>query len=452
MLTRRELLAAGAAAQARPAPPAARPNIVLILADDLGWSDVSCQGGPIATPNIDRVAREGVRFEQFYAAPLCTPSRAALMTGRSPMHYGLAYSVVRPWSAYGLPPDEHVMAETFRAAGYQTAITGKWHLGHAHRRLLPNARGFDHFYGHVNAEIDYFKHTHVFTGGLDWQRNGVGVREEGYSTDLIGREAARVIRERDPRRPLFLYTAFNAPHTPLQAPAELIEKYRHIPNERRRVYYAMVDALDRAVGGILDAIEQQKMARDTIVMFLSDNGSAGNNNAPLRAGKMSAFEGGVRVPALLRWPGRIKAGAASRLVASILDVFPTLAAAVGLAPGASKPLDGVNLWPQITSGSTTERGSLFFASKQNEALNYNYGVRKGDWKLVIAPGAEPALFNLAEDPGEKKDLAAQKPDFARALLKELEEWKALHPRCDIDSSIHPHPGWIPPEDYAAAVL
>ncbi|MBI4876955.1 MAG: sulfatase-like hydrolase/transferase [Acidobacteria bacterium] len=172
-MNRREFLAAGAAGSSA----LARPHVVLILADDLGWRDVGYQGSEMQTPHIDGLAAQGVRFTNLYAYPLCTPTRAGLMTGRSPARYGLIYSVVRPWSPYGLPLDEHAMPETFQALGYQTAMAGKWHLGHAHRRMLPNARGFDHFYGFLYADIDYYQHTHL--SGLDWQRNGTGVREQG---------------------------------------------------------------------------------------------------------------------------------------------------------------------------------------------------------------------------------------------------------------------------------
>jgi arylsulfatase A-like enzyme len=352
--TRRDFVSAAMAgiglsrgAQAAPQSVPGRPNIVILLADDLGWKDVSYHGGPVQTPNIDRVATQGVRLTQAYGCPLCTPSRSSLMTGRSPMRYGLVYSVIRPWSPYGLPLDEHLMPQTFREMGYQTAIVGKWHLGHASRRLLPNARGFDHFYGYVNAEIDYFKHTHQLYGGIDWQRNGISVREEGYSTDLLGAEAVRLIEERRREKPLFLYVAFNAPHAPVQAPDDLIAKYAHIADPRRRVYWAAVDSMDRAIGRILDALEREKVGQDTIVLFYSDNGGSGRNNQPLRDGKMSAYEGGIRVPAAIRWPGKLKAGSENNQVFSVLDVFRRWWRPPAANRGASSRLTG------RTSGSNS---------------------------------------------------------------------------------------------------
>jgi arylsulfatase B len=440
----------GTAAGALLAAPAARPNVVLFLADDLGWNDVGFHGSPIRTPHIDRIAAQGVRFTQLYAFPLCSPTRAALMTGRSPMRYGLVYSVIRPWSPYGLPADEPTMAETFRAMGYRTAMVGKWHLGHAHRRMLPNARGFDHFYGFVNADIDYYQHTHV--GGLDWQRNGRSVREEGYSTDLLGAEAVRLIERRDRGKPLFLYCAFNAVHTPLQAPEDLVRKYEHIAQPNRRKYAAMTESMDNAIGRVLAAIDAQGMARDTLVLFLSDNGGppgAGGSNTPLRGGKMTTYEGGIRVAGALRFPGKVQAAGEVRQLMHVMDILPTLAAAAGGAPPFPKELDGKNMWPQIRGAPPVEREPFFFASKRNETADYNFAVRSGDWKLV-REGAAQSLFNLAQDPYEKTDVAAANRAVEARLVAELERWRQLHPKCEIQSSMTPHPGWVAPQDYAAA--
>jgi len=436
---------------------ASRPNVLVVLADDLGWRDTGFQGGDIPTPNIDRIAHEGVRFTRFYCTPLCTPTRASLMTGRSPMRYGLVYSVVRPWSHYGLPADEHVMAQTFQAAGYQTAIIGKWHLGHAHKSHLPNRRGFDHFYGHLNAEIDYYTHTEY--GGLDWQRNGAGVREEGYTTDLLANEAVRWLGNRDRGRPFFLYLAFNAVHAPLQAPAQLVEKYAGIPNKSRRLYAAMLDSMDSAIGKVLSLLDRDQISRDTLVLFLSDNGGApgsGAVNLPLRAGKLTVYEGGIRVAAAMRWPGHIPVRGEVGQVMAALDVFPTLAAASGLTPGNSKPLDGRNMWAAISKGDRFERENLFFAAKRNETDERYFAVRSGPWKLVQQLSADgprvDQLFQLDEDPYEKEDLAARNRDLVMKLGAELDAWRTLHPKCDIQSSMAPHPGWAPPADYAQVAV
>jgi arylsulfatase A-like enzyme len=325
-----------------------KPNVLIFLADDLGWHDVGYHGSEIRTPNIDRLASQGMRFERAYSFPVCSPTRSGLMTGRSPMRLGVAYTVIRPWCDYGVPVRERFMPQAFHDAGYQTAITGKWHLGHAYRKFLPRARGFDHAYGHLNGAIDYF--THEREGGLDWNRNGKSVREEGYSTFLLGAEAMRFIRQRDRNRPFFLYVPFNSPHAPLQAPPDYINKYSSIANNQRRSYAGMTDAMDETIGKVLGTLDEEGLANDTLVLFFSDNGGpvgSGATNTPLRAGKGTTFEGGTRVPAVMRWPGHLKSGVVSNRVMSMMDYFPTLAGAAGIATGATLPLDGKNLWPAI---------------------------------------------------------------------------------------------------------
>ncbi len=457
-LSRRQFVASGLAGAGGVtlAAPAGQPNVVIFLADDLGWGNVGYHGSEGQTPHIDRLAREGVRFEQFYSYPVCSPTRAGLLTGRSPMRYGIVYSVVRPWANYGLPLDEHILPQTFKAAGYQTAITGKWHLGHAHVKQLPHLRGFDHFYGHVNGAIDYY--THEREGGIDWQRNGESVREEGYSTDLLAAEANRFIEGRDRNRPLFLYVPFNAPHGPLQAPpGGLIKKYSKISNERRRTYLAMVEAMDAALGRVLATLEKQGMAENTLVLFLSDNGGPlgqGASNLALRAGKGTTFEGGIRVPALMHWPAGLKGGRNLNQVMTVLDVLPTLAAAAGLRPGNVKPLDGRNMWPAITTGQISPREDLFFAVGPDETLHL--GVRRGEWKLVreiskSERNEKNYLFNIADDPNESADLSAKRPDLVKELVAAVQKWQALHPQ-NPECSSFPHPGWVAPKDWREAAV
>ena len=456
-ISRRSFLAAPAvlpqAAAAAPAGP--RPNVVIFLADDLGWNDVGYQGSEITTPHIDRLAGEGVRFNQFYSYPVCSPTRSGLLTGRSPMRYGMIYTVLRPWAPYGLPVDENIMPQTFKALGYQTAMVGKWHLGHARAAHLPHSRGFDHFYGHVNGAIDYLSHDR--DGAIDWQRNGKTVREPGYSTDLLAAEAVRLIRERDRARPLFLYAAFNAPHTPLMAPKELIAKYAKIADERRRTYAAMVDSLDGAIGKVVAALEEAGISDNTLVLFLSDNGgnlSAGGRNLPYRAGKGTVFEGGIRVPALMRWRGHLPAGHTFDTPATVLDILPTLAAAAGGKPFSTKPLDGKDLWPVIGSGGGP-REDLYFAIETER--DRQWAVRRGQWKFVerIARAdlkSTRYLFDLEADPLEKSDLSAANRPLVQELAAGIAAWRSLHPPCDLLSSMTPHPGWIPPRDWAEAAL
>jgi arylsulfatase A-like enzyme len=433
-----------------------RPNVVLFLADDLGFRDVGYQGSRIETPNIDRLSKAGLRMNRFHAFPLCSPTRAALLTGRNPVRYALVYSVVRPWSHYGLSPEEKTIADVFHAAGYQTAITGKWHLGHTHARLLPNARGFDHFYGHLNGAIDYFEHTRG--DAPDWQRNGETVKEKGYSTDLVAAEASRWIQKRDRSKPFFLYVPWNAPHGPLQAPDDLIQKYASIREPKRRTYAAMVTAMDRGIGSVVQTLEQEKILDDTIVVFLSDNGGprgAGADNGDLRAGKANVFEGGVRVPALIHWPKALKPGA-SEQVATVLDLLPTLAAAAGVPVSGTKPLDGMNLWPLLEAGKTEPRQELFFAV-QAETGPKQHALRSGDWKYIRIDASDKGpeqefLFNVVEDPTEKNDRSKEQPEKVKDLKQRMAKWIALHPPSEIIVSQHPHPGWVPPSDWSKAYV
>lgn len=452
MWTRRQF-AASLTALAAPA----HPNIVVILADDLGWGDVGFHAGRTATPHLDRLVRDGAELTQFYAQPLGTPTRAALLTGRMPIRFGLQYSTIRPWSPYGLPLDEHLLPETLRALGYQTACIGKWHLGHAHRRLLPNARGFDHFYGHVNSDVHYFTHKHL--GGLDWQRNGVTVDEDGYTTQLLATEAAAWLNRRDKTRPFFLYLPFNAVHAPLSAPDEILFRHRQLPHEKLRVLAGAIDALDSAVGSVLDTLEAQQLGGNTLVMFASDNGGApvqGSVNRPLRGGKGTVYEGGIRVPAAVRFPGFIPAGARIAQLTTAWDVFPTLLGALGAPSHGKKPFDGANLWSQWAGAPAIPREPLFFAAKSNESNDFRYAARDGEWKFVriLEPGRATAaeyLYHLPTDPEETRDVRDAHPSRAARLGEALDHWVALHPDGDIPSSTRPHPGWVPPKDYAAAV-
>ncbi|MBI4873153.1 MAG: sulfatase-like hydrolase/transferase [Acidobacteria bacterium] len=448
---RRQFLqtATGAAALARSQAALSRPNVLIFLADDLGWHDVGYHGSEIRTPNIDRLAAQGTRFERAYSFPVCSPTRSGLMTGRSPMRLGVAYTVIRPWSDYGVPVRERFMPQAFQAAGYQTAITGKWHLGHAYKKFLPRARGFDHAYGHVNGAIDYF--THEREGGLDWSRNGKSVREEGYSTFLLGAEASRFIKQRDRNRPFFLYLPFNAPHAPLQAPPEYIDKYANIRDEKRRRYAAMTDAMDATVGKVLATLDEEGVAGNTLVLFFSDNGGptgSGATNTPLRAGKATTFEGGTRVPAILRWPGHLKAGGVSQQVMSMMDHFPTLAAAAGVTPGNTLPFDGKNLWPAITSGKAEPRDDIFFAIGTGGMTRL--AVHRREWKLVreIPRSGAPKdlLFRIDEDPTESNDLSAKNPKLVADLTRAIEEWRATHPADGVtESNSVQRPGWKAPE-------
>ena len=286
-----------------------KPNIVFIVADDLGSFDVSWRGGKIPTPNLDKLALAGARLEAHYVLPVCSPTRAALMTGRYPMRHGLQEGVVRPWARYGLPLDERTLPQALREAGYETAITGKWHLGHFERDYLPTRRGFDHQYGHYMGAIDYFKHDR--DGGFDWHRDDKVCREEGYSTDLIAAEAAHLVEKRDIQKPLFLYVPFNAVHSPLQVAERHQALFPELKPNRRK-YACMLTAMDEGVGKIVAAVEKAGIRDNTLFVFTSDNGGPNpgplTDNGPYRAGKGTLYEGGVRVAAFATWTGRIPGG------------------------------------------------------------------------------------------------------------------------------------------------
>lgn len=451
-MNRRTFIASSLAAACPAAAAPSRPNVLIFLADDLGWHDVGYHGSEIRTPNIDRLAAAGVRFERAYSFPLCSPTRSGLMTGMSPLRVGVGYTVIRPWSSYGVPLQYRFMPQAFHDAGYQTAITGKWHLGHAYKKFLPRARGFDHAYGHLNGAIDYF--THEREGGLDWNRNGKSVREEGYSTFLLGAEAMRFIKQRDRNRPFFLYVPFNSPHAPLQAPQSYIDKYANLANPKRRNYAGMTDAMDTTIGKILATLDEERIAENTLVLFFSDNGGpvgAGATNTPLRGGKVTTWEGGIRVPAAMRWPGRLKAGSVSRQMMAVWDYFPTLAAAAGVPTGTTQPLDGKNLWPLIAGGKTQPREDFFFSVENGSGLQF--AVHHGPWKLVReVPRTGVALnhlFRIEEDPTETNDLAAKEPKLAAELVQRIEQWRTIHPRDGVREGPRPR-NWEAPKLWAEA--
>jgi arylsulfatase A-like enzyme len=421
-----------------------------MLADDLGAKDVGFQGSEIRTPNLDRLASGGVRFTQLYSYPLCSPTRAGLMTGRHPIRCGLAYSVVRPWATYGLPVGETTIANVFKEAGYQTAITGKWHLGHYNRRQAPTGRGFDHFYGHVNGAIDYF--THERDGGIDWQRNGQSIHEEGYTTDLLAAEANRWIDARDPSKPFFLYMPWNAPHSPLQAPERWLREYTSIPNQRRRTYAAMVSAMDAAAGTVIDNLRKKKLLENTILVFLSDNGGPrgqGADNGPLRQGKGTVYEGGIRVPGFLHWPGVVKPGTSAQVMTPA-DWLPTLAGAAGIPARTANPLDGANLWPNLAGGKAEPRRDLFFCV-QGEQGPKQYALRDGNIKFVSI-GSEEAMYDVVSDPNETTDILPRMLEAGAGMRKRVAAWAALHPRAEVFAQGGPHPGFVPPKDWAKVAV
>lgn len=412
----------------------AKPNILVLLADDLGFADVGFNNGKIiATPNLDRLAATGINLTDFRAAPMCSPTRAGLLTGRWPLRFGMMRAVVPPWRSYGLPKGENTLPELLAPAGYKDrGIVGKWHLGHARRDHLPLAHGFTHFYGHYNGAIDYF--THEREGEVDWHRNETTVREEGYSTDLIGAEAARFIQDAATEEPWFLYVPFNAPHTPLQAKSGDKAKYSHLPR-RHRAYAAMVDSMDQAIGRILAAVEARPDADNTLILFFSDNGgvlNVGSSNDPYRGAKLTVYEGGTRACAAIRWPdGGLTGGERFNGRIGYIDILPTLLSVAGAE--APKNLDGINALPAIRGETELPERPWFSYMHQNETAHAS--VHLGDWKLVargdfFAENPEKAarfeLYDLASDPVEANDLTADNPERVAelsALLREFGSWQ-----------------------------
>lgn len=442
---------------------AARPNVVVILADDLGWADVGYHGGPIDTPSIDRLAREGVQLDRFYSAPICSPTRAALMTGRDPLRLGIAYDQIHPWYNVGLATHELTIADVFRTDDYQTALVGKWHLGHTYAHQVPNAQGFDHFWGHLHTNTDYY--THEREKGHDLQLNGRSIHEpEQYLTDLEGREATKFIRERDPRKPFFLYVPFTAPHSPMQAPKETIDKYEELPNESfRRVYAAMVDEMDQAIGEILTALDEEGIAEDTIVVFFSDNGGSnifGGVNTPLRGQKGQTFEGGIRVPALIRWPDQLESGGMMTQMTTVMDLMPTLASAAGVRIPTTADLDGQNMWPAIHRNRPVPRTKpVGFVSEIPLPGLIHTAIFDGRWKLVqviqelqTETRVQNFLYDISRDPLEETDLSGRHSAVLKRMQRLMHDWRRQHPMAGTRGSLVAHPGWVAPKSWAEAVL
>jgi arylsulfatase A-like enzyme len=395
------------ASHAATEPASLRPNIVLIMADDLGWGQVGYHGGNYETPNIDRLARSGIRLERQYTAPRCTPTRAALLTGRYPFRYGLQQGVINPGDTHGLPKSETTLAEALADIGYRTAIIGKWHLGE-YPDYWPTRRGFDFQYGPRAGMVDYF--THKRDGKLAWFRQDLPQKDIGYATDLFAREAVRFIQAQSSFRPFFLFVPFTAPHTPLQAPVGLIENHR-AAGHPRPVMAAMIESLDNGVGSIIDAISERHLQESTVVLFLSDNGGlAPAANAPWRGKKGRLWEGGVRVPAAVTQPGVLPAGSVFEPPVHLVDWFPTFLNLAGGAPVQDPEIDGIDIWNNLLSREPIpERDIVLRVSKLGGAL-----VR-GDWKLMVE-GSKARLYNLAEDPQETADLAGRMPGLAATLL------------------------------------
>jgi len=408
------------ATQGRPIDTAqGRPNIVYFLADDLGYADVGFMGGKeIKTPNLDKLAKSGAILESYYVQPVCSPTRASLMTGRYVAHTGV-YQVVRPHAKWGLGLDERLLPQALKEAGYETAITGKWHLGEFEPAYLPTRRGFDHQYGHWFGAIDYF--THKRDGIDDWHRDDKPCDDKGYSTTLIARDACEWIRSRKGDRPIFLYVPFNAPHSKAQAPEEYVKPYGK-PGDGPATFAGTVAAMDEAIGKVVAALEEKGMLANTLIIFSSDNGgyvpTKGTSNGPLRNGKGTIYEGGIRVCALASWPGKIPSGKTIKEPIHIVDWYPTLIKLAGGLLEQKLPIDGRDIWPVLTEGAKSPHDAILL-----HGIVFGVAaVRMGDLKLIRNAKDKPEeLYNLAEDVGEKNDLAVSNPDKAKELRAKLDK-------------------------------
>ena len=415
-------LTGSAAAHGRSQTPAAdRPNVVVILADDLGWGDISLHGGTTPTPNIDGLFRESTELTNFVVTPLCSPTRAALLTGRHPARVGIAPFVVNPKTPATMRPEEVTLAEAFRTAGYATAGYGKWHLGFVYPT---RSEGFDEFIGCMAGGVDYFKHTRPkIPDEIDWWRNNEPLDEEGYATDLIRDRAVRYVRSSGDR-PFLLYVPFTAVHNPLQATDEYLRRVpASVTDKNKRIYSAMIHSLDKAVGAILRAIREKGIERNTIVFFASDNGATPTgNNLPFRGGKHTIYEGGIRSTTAIRWPDHIEGQRRIDAFLSAEDFYPTILELTGVARPDGPPLDGKDFSPLLhgTSARDTIREQQCWIWHDCDV------IRTKQWKMIRRPHTYE-LYDLQTDPSETTDVADAHPDLVRQMASRLDAWAASIP-------------------------
>lgn len=417
---------------------ARQPNVVVIVADDLGYADLGFQGGrDIPTPRIDALASGGVRCTSGYVTgPYCSPTRAGLLTGRYQQRFGHEFNPGEAGGESGLPVSQTTIADRLKKAGYATGLIGKWHLG-SKPQFHPQKRGFDEFFGFLGGQHTYFaEKTDSILRGTEV------VHEKEYLTDAIARESVAFI-ERHKAKPFFLAVSFNAVHTPMDATDERLSRFADIANPMRRKYAAMLAAMDEAIGRVLDSLKAQGLEQDTLVVFFSDNGGPtmpgttvnASNNAPLRGSKRTTLEGGIRVPFVLSWKGTLPAGKTYDRPVIQLDIAPTVLAAAGVAAPADVSLEGVDLLPYLTGKKAdTPHEALFWR------LGSQMAVRKGNWKLVRydatidTPGetsrgmaakvTDARLYDLSKDLGETHDLAGRNPEKVKELMAVWDTWNA----------------------------
>ena len=428
------------------------PNIVIILADDLGWNDVSYHGSEIKTPNIDKLISSGVELDRFYVQPTCSPTRAELMTGKSAMRLGITRPISKN-QKLGLGLEEKILPQYLKELNYSTYLLGKWHLGSYIPDYFPTRRGFDYFYGYLTGGIGYWDHIHG--GGHDWQRNEVGLREDGYVTQLIKNDTLKIIDNHDFTNPIFLNVNFGAPHIPNEAPEESVLKFSYIENETRRIHAAMVHEMDNAIGEIIAALEKENVLKNTVVMFASDNGgltpdvklnpsflsipkkigvcdtknrfgikifqwicenySGGSSNKPLPEGKMSVSEGGIRVPAVIWWPGKFENSKSENFI-TMMDVLPTILDLINYKKEIE--VDGVSRVSSLNDSNNSESSKYVVTN----IINDKYAVIEMPYKLITSADGDQ-LYNILDDPSESLNIASENQEIVLELKNTLSQWQ-----------------------------
>lgn len=473
------------------------PHIVFILADDFGWNDVGFHGSEIKTPNLDKLSKSGVQLENYYVQPLCTPSRNQLMTGKYQIHTGMQHQIIWPCQPYCVPLEEKLLPEYLKEAGYATHMVGKWHLGMYRRECMPTHRGFDSYFGYLTGGEDYFTHHRCYhISMLNLTRCALDLREgeevatgyEGsYSTEVFTQKTTEIIRKHDPNKPLFLYLALQAVHSPLQVPERYVAPYSFIKDPQRRIYAGMVSAMDEAVGNVTEALMAHDFWNNTVLIFSSDNGGqtlAGGSNWPLRGRKWSLWEGGVRAIGLVSSPLLEKPGTTSHDLIHISDWLPTLVNLAGGSANALKNLDGFDVWKTISKGMTSPRleilhnidplyvdvapcisdpglmlppdfahhrpSSIISRLNQSDSfdIHIHAAIRYREWKLLTgypgcplwfpkpgsasdpqtfhwSPFSKPAvrLYNVEQDPEERDDVSVLNPKMVDFLLRRLQHYQ-----------------------------
>ncbi|MDE0866512.1 MAG: sulfatase-like hydrolase/transferase [Rubripirellula sp.] len=417
------------------APNHRLPNIILIFSDDQGMHDVGCYGSEIMTPRLDQLAKDGMRFTQFYAASsICTPSRYGLMTGRYPHRskdqlLGALMFLADEDKQRGIHPGETTYVSQLNETGYQTALVGKWHLGHGTEAFWPTRHGFETFFGHTGGCIDFF--TLNYGNRPDWYRNSELEKPDGYATDVITDEAIKILRQsKTADRPLYLHVAYNAPHfgkgwnaakqtteNVMQPKQEDIAQVAHISAPLRRAFAAKVVGMDKGIGKLLDVVDELEMRENTLVIFMTDHGGDpdyGGSNTPFRGRKATLFEGGIRVPCIARWPQQIPANSVSPQVACAIDLYATFSELAGYE---NKGSDGISMLPILLGKSSPLPRTLIWKTGSHQSLGRQswQAVRDGEWKWVSQPGKQSMLFDLGNDPHETSDVADSNPNVARRL-------------------------------------